>query len=578
MIKNLKVSKKLWIIILPIMLILIALLIFFDYTANLIQDKLQKALYDELYQSSTILLSADRDFYQAYVAEQELFFNEENISKEKKEELIATYKENVGQTKERVKQSIDNIVENKVIYNQLTEETSGKNMEQLYMDFQEDIIKWEDAYNIETKEGDRSLKSKAFENARNEIDLMTQIIEKYSESEVQTIRASVGKTIIAIIVISTIIMVGIFLLSLLVVRYLAKSITQITENMNQLANNNLGFEPYHIKSKDELGVLSSAVQKVVQSLSEMAGVMKGASKELNSSANVMKTNTEEVTTSMNEIANAVGEIAESSSKQANDTEQASNEIESLGEVINRNAKSADKLADESKKIKGVTKEGIDVINNLSEITIKNQMDLNKIFELINSTNESAGKIGEASQIIAGIAEQTNLLALNATIEAARAGEAGRGFAVVAEEIKQLAEQSASSTEIIDNMLSNLQNNIKNMNEKSNLVKTAVLTQVDSVAETKNKYMTIVDSIQGINNEIDSLNLISDEMEKSRLRVVDIVSSLSAIAQENAASTEETSATTEEVLATMLNLSEIGITVEKLSDKLAEIIGKFKLTE
>ena len=578
MIKNLKVSKKLWIIILPIMLILIALLIFFDYTANLIQDKLQKALYDELYQSSTILLSADRDFYQAYVAEQELFFNEENISKEKKEELIATYKENVGQTKERVKQSIDNIVENKVIYNQLTEETSGKNMEQLYMDFQEDIIKWEDAYNIETKEGDRSLKSKAFENARNEIDLMTQIIEKYSESEVQTIRASVGKTIIAIIVISTIIMVGIFLLSLLVVRYLAKSITQITENMNQLANNNLGFEPYHIKSKDELGVLSSAVQKVVQSLSEMAGVMKGASKELNSSANVMKTNTEEVTTSMNEIANAVGEIAESSSKQANDTEQASNEIESLGEVINRNAKSADKLADESKKIKGVTKEGIDVINNLSEITIKNQMDLNKIFELINSTNESAGKIGEASQIIAGIAEQTNLLALNATIEAARAGEAGKGFAVVAEEIKKLAEQSASSTEMIDNMLSNLQNNIENMNVKSNSVKAAVLTQVDSVAETKNKYMTIVDSIQGINKEIDSLNLISDEMEKSRLHVVDIVSSLSAIAQENAASTEETSATTEEVLATMLTLNEIGITVEKLSEKLTEIIGKFKLAE
>ena len=281
---------------------------------------------------------------------------------------------------------------------------------------------------------------------------------------------------------------------------------------------------------------------------------------------------------MNEIANAVGEIAESSSKQANDTEQVSNEIVSLGEVINRNARSADKLEDESKKIKGVTKEGIDVINNLSEITIRNQMDLNKIFELINSTNESAGKIGEASQIIAGISEQTNLLALNATIEAARAGEAGKGFAVVAEEIKKLAEQSASSTEIIDNMLSNLQNNIENMNEKSNLVKTAVLTQVESVAETKNKYMTIVDSIQGINNEIDSLNLISDEMEKSRLRVVDIVSSLSAIAQENAASTEETSATTEEVLATMLNLSEIGITVEKLSDKLADIIGKFKLAE
>jgi methyl-accepting chemotaxis protein len=578
MMKNLNVSKKLWIIILPIMLILISLLIFFDYTANVIQDKLQKALYDELYQSSTTLLSADRDFYQASIAEQELFFKEEQISKEKKEELLAAIKENTDQTKERVKQAVENIVENKLLYNQMTEDTSGKNLEQLYMDFQEDIKAWENAYNIETKEGDMSVKTAAFEDARSEIDLMTQIFEKYSEIEVRTIRNSVGKAVIVIIITATIIMVGIFLLSLLMVRYLSKSITQITENMDQLANNNLGFEPYQIRNKDELGVLSSAVQKVVQSLSEMVIIMKGASKELNSSANVMKTNTEEVTTSMNEIANAVGEIAESSGKQANDTEQVSNEIVSLGEVINRNAKSADQLAAESRKINGVTKEGIDVINNLSDITVSNQTELNKIFELINSTNDSAGKIGEASQIIAGIAEQTNLLALNATIEAARAGSAGKGFAVVADEIKKLAEQSTSSTETIDNMLSELRNNIEIMNERSNLIKTAVLTQVNSVTETKNKYMTIVDSIQGINKEIESLNMISSEMEKSRLCVVDIVSSLAAIAQENAASTEETSATTEEVLATMLSLNEIGVTVEKLSEKLTEIIGKFILTE
>ena len=134
-----------------------------------------------------------------------------DLSDEKKEELIATFKENVDQTKERVKQAIDNIVDNKVIYNQLIDETSGKNMEQLYTDFQEDMKRWEDAYNIETKEGDRSLKTSAFEDARNELDLMTQIFEKYSEIEAQTIRNSVDKMIIAITVIATIIMVGIFL-------------------------------------------------------------------------------------------------------------------------------------------------------------------------------------------------------------------------------------------------------------------------------------------------------------------------------------------------------------------------------
>jgi len=311
-------------------------------------------------------------------------------------------------------------------------------------------------------------------------------------------------------------------------------------------------------------------------LRNIVTLLSSTSAELNTTSGTMKVNASEVTTSMNEIARAVSEIAESAGKQAADTEHVAKEIDSLGKVVSQNAKSASQLSIASNQIKDVTKEGLDVVNKLSEITQTNESSFNEIFELINKTNDSTSKIGEASSLISGIAQQTNLLALNAAIEAARAGDAGKGFAVVAEEIRNLAEQSAKSTGLIDQMLEDLRANVMSANAKSNLVKGAVKVQVDSVNETKNKYLVIVNTIQNINEEVVSLNTVSRDMENSRLKVFDIVSSLAAIAEENAASTEETSATTEEVLATMITITEIGEDVERLSLSLNELIRTFKL--
>src|SRR3954451_2927057 len=75
---------------------------------------------------------------------------------------------------------------------------------------------------------------------------------------------------------------------------------------------------------------------------------------------------------------------------------------------------------------------------------------------MNQLGAAAMEIGKVTETITEISSQTNLLALNAAIEAARAGSAGKGFAVVANEIKELAQQTATATEDIKGRIGGVQ--------------------------------------------------------------------------------------------------------------------------
>jgi methyl-accepting chemotaxis protein len=101
---------------------------------------------------------------------------------------------------------------------------------------------------------------------------------------------------------------------------------------------------------------------------------------------------------------------------------------------------------------------------------------------IASLAEAVARVGQVTTLISEIASQTNLLALNATIEAARAGDAGKGFAVVASEVKNLATQTARSTEEINRQINEIQSitqeTVRGMDEVSGTVRT-----IDEIANS-----------------------------------------------------------------------------------------------
>ena len=200
----------------------------------------------------------------------------------------------------------------------------------------------------------------------------------------------------------------------------------------------------------------------------------------------------------------------------------------------------------------------------------------RIAKQIETTNESVDKIGNAASLIADIASQTSLLSLNASIESARAGEAGKGFAVVASEIQKLSSQSDSTASKIQEIITDLQNDSKETLEVMRSTEVLVREQYEKLAATKERFKEVGNGINVSKRGTDVIKGNAEVCNSSRVTVVDVISNLSAISEENAASTQQTTSSMQELNATINILAETAAKVKEVSDQLNEDMKFFKM--
>ncbi len=361
-----------------------------------------------------------------------------------------------------------------------------------------------------------------------------------------------------------------------------KPLQPIQHAMNKIANYNLDTDEEnealskYINKNDEVGKMTRAItemvsnlKSIVNNITEHANNTATTAKELTSTANSTSEQAQDVLS-------AVESIAHSATSQAEETSQAAQNVEENSASLNEMTEMLNSLMQATQNINDKQNEGKHALQDLTKLTNQSKEQAGFVNQIITETNDSAESISKASDMIQSIADQTNLLALNAAIEAARAGEAGKGFAVVAEEIRKLAEDSTKFTEEIRVIISGLKEKSQRAVDRMKEVAEIVKHQDEQTTITQNKFIDIESAVEQSKQIVEKIHTNSQRIEDKNRQIVGAIENLSAIAQENAATTEEANANVELQTNSINEISSASGNLAEIANQLKNEVSNFKL--
>ena len=339
----------------------------------------------------------------------------------------------------------------------------------------------------------------------------------------------------------------------------------LNRGLNEIAGGNLRMEPLPVDSSDEFGEMADEFNRMKDNVHDLILKIKDSSERVAASSDALASSSHQAAENATHVAQTVSEVSEGMEKQLTSVGVTKKNIDGAFNDIEAMARKTDGVAESARQMADAAESGSrlmhDAIAKMSGI----ETSVSTSAEVVRKLGANSQQIGQIVETISQISEQTNLLALNAAIEAARAGEAGRGFSVVAEEVRKLAEQSASAAENISELIGDVQKDteaavasmeggtgevagglasIRAVAEQFDEINRRVTSVNDEIAGIKQSAQTINDGIKNIVSAIDTIDEVSREASKN----TQVISS----------SSQEQSASSQEIASASNSLSDLAV--------------------
>ncbi|MFN9526724.1 MAG: methyl-accepting chemotaxis protein [Pseudomonadaceae bacterium] len=490
----------------------------------------------------SLLLNADRDLYQAFVAERSLLDEDSGAHAA---QLRASHTENLQQAYDRV--------------HKFAAMQPGSEALALVAEFDRGFERWKATSSrvLEMASSDPNAASRLsfadseaqFEEARTAIDKLGEL-EDNAANAVGTDAIARGEALVWQQ--GLIIAIGLLVCLVLVVGFpllVTRPLHNLLYRIEQIADGDGDLRVrLDVLSRDELGKLSHAFNRFLDKLQPL----------------------------IKEVGRVTGEVADSAQSlagmaAANDrlissehaaVDQVSTAATEMSVAVHEVARNAQNAADAARHAEVQSREGAQVVGATIHSIRQLAQEVESASDTIQTLEQETANIGAVLAVIKGIAEQTNLLALNAAIEAARAGEQGRGFAVVADEVRALAARTQESTKDIQQMIERLQAGVQNAVKATHSGSARARQSVEQAAGVDQALSVTGDSVQRINDMAAQIATACEEQSSVTEEIARNISDIRDLSNEAAQTSEQSTRASQ-------HLSE-------LSHGLAQLVGRFRV--